>query len=132
LPSCWATATAVSQKPVTYSVGPNILHVTTADLNGDGKLDLAVVGDGSKSIGILLGNGDGTFRAGTSGTTGNGPTAVIAVDFNLSSLMPVRFFCRIPPLLPGEHLRLMKRFHRERRLAVQVLTKALQPGTVSE
>jgi uncharacterized protein (TIGR03437 family) len=70
------------QKPVTYNVGPNILHITVADLNADGKLDLAVVGDGSKSIGILLGNGDGTFRAGTSVPTGTGPTAVIAVDFN--------------------------------------------------
>ncbi len=39
----------------------------TADFNGDGKLDLVVVGDAVSSggVGILLGNGDGTFNAAT-------------------------------------------------------------------
>ena len=33
-----------------------------ADLNGDGKLDLAIGNQGSGTASILLGNGDGTFR----------------------------------------------------------------------
>jgi len=39
--------------------------MTAADFNGDGKMDLAVVGDyiGSGGVSILLGNGDGTFTA---------------------------------------------------------------------
>jgi hypothetical protein len=34
-----------------------------ADLNGDGKLDIAVPNKNSGTIGILIGNGDGTFQA---------------------------------------------------------------------
>ena len=32
------------------------------DLNGDGKLDLVVAEADSSTIGVLLGNGDGTFQ----------------------------------------------------------------------
>jgi uncharacterized protein (TIGR03437 family) len=70
------------QSPVSYPVGKNTLHLTVADLNGDGKLDIAAVGDGSNSVGILIGNGDGTFRAATSVPVGTGPVSVIAADFN--------------------------------------------------
>ncbi len=50
------------QNPITYflpgtSVGTSI---QTADFNGDGKLDLAMLGAGAM---IFLGNGDGTFQA---------------------------------------------------------------------
>ena len=45
--------------------GPN--SVVVGDFNGDGKLDLAVASGGSRgsasTLSILLGNGDGTFRA---------------------------------------------------------------------
>lgn len=36
-----------------------------ADLNGDGKVDLA--GGGLNAVSVMLGNGDGTFRAKTGG-----------------------------------------------------------------
>jgi len=41
--------------------------MAAADFNGDGKMDLAVVGDyiSTGGVGILLGNGDGTFNAAT-------------------------------------------------------------------
>jgi uncharacterized membrane protein len=53
-------------------------HVAVGDLNGDGKLDLAVANTGSGCgsgcpeglIGILLGNGDGTFRKAKTYRTG--------------------------------------------------------------
>lgn len=56
--------------------------VVTADLNGDGKPDLAVVNSQSHSVTILLGNGDGTFVPAPSPDTGSVPVALVAGDFN--------------------------------------------------
>lgn len=72
-------------------MGPGSIAV--GDLNGDGKLDLAISNFGQSSIlgnfpgntvSILLGNGDGTFTAaaGSPVTVGNTPTAVVLADFN--------------------------------------------------
>lgn len=49
--------------PQLYTVPGNPLAITTGDFNGDGNLDLAVVGSGFniRGISVLLGNGDGTF-----------------------------------------------------------------------
>jgi len=49
--------------PAIYTVPGNPLAVTTGDFNGDGNLDLAIVGSGFKvrGINVLMGNGDGTF-----------------------------------------------------------------------
>ena len=44
-------------------VGAAPSYVAVADLNNDGKLDLAVTNSGSATVSILLGNGDGTFAA---------------------------------------------------------------------
>ncbi len=46
--------------PTTYSVGGSGQSIAIADVNSDGNPDLIVGG----TAGILLGNGDGTFRAG--------------------------------------------------------------------
>jgi hypothetical protein len=51
-----------------------------ADLNGDGKLDLA--GAGANAVSVMLGNGDGTFGAKTDFPTVADPQAVAAGDFN--------------------------------------------------
>jgi hypothetical protein len=55
------------QAAVTYSTGPfaanAAIAVAVADLNGDGKADLIVSNDdGAFGLGVLLGNGDGTFQ----------------------------------------------------------------------
>jgi VCBS repeat protein len=47
---------------VDYSAGSGPSGVASADFNGDGKLDLAVVNYGDGTVSILLGNGDGTFQ----------------------------------------------------------------------
>ena len=46
--------------PVSYFAGSGANGVVVADFNGDGKLDAAVLSEAG--LGILLGNGDGTFQ----------------------------------------------------------------------
>jgi hypothetical protein len=52
--------------------------------NADNELDLAVPQEfgSSSDVQILLGNGDGTFRAGASYPVGPSPMSVVAVDLN--------------------------------------------------
>jgi len=52
------------------------------DFNGDGKPDLAVSGTAANSVGIFLGNGDGTFQAPLNANTGAIPGEVVVCDFN--------------------------------------------------
>jgi len=56
--------------------------VTSGDFNGDGKLDLVTANGGSNSVGVLLGNGDGTFQTAVSYPAGSGPVSVTSGDFN--------------------------------------------------
>jgi hypothetical protein len=64
------------------------LSVATADLNGDGKLDLVLAGDlngSNNSVSVLLGNGDGTFQSHVDYPVpppNGGPTWAIVADFN--------------------------------------------------
>src|SRR5947209_6594950 len=60
--------------PAVYNTGsqadsfiPNAepVAVATADLNGDGKLDLVVSHRADNSVYVLLGNGDGSFKPAT-------------------------------------------------------------------
>jgi uncharacterized repeat protein (TIGR01451 family) len=69
--------------PVSYPVGTGPAGVVVADFNGDGKPDIAVANNGSGNISILLGNGNGTFRAAVDFDAGIAfPFSVAVDDFN--------------------------------------------------
>ena len=75
-----------------YPVGTSPAAVVTGDFNGDGKLDIAVANTGSGSVSILLGNGDGTFKAAMNFNTGNSPSVVAVGDFNGDGKLDLALF----------------------------------------
>jgi hypothetical protein len=81
--------------PTTFPAGsgPNLSTLAVGDFNGDGKLDLAVSGyieidqpfiSISAQVGILLGNGDGTFAPPVMANTPSMVNAesIVCADFN--------------------------------------------------
>ena len=74
------------QQAVSYgSGGIDAVSVTIGDVNGDGKLDLAVanqcvdVGCANGSVAVLLGNGDGTFQPAVSYSSGAAYSEAVAI-----------------------------------------------------
>jgi hypothetical protein len=78
------------QAPVTYpSGGIASFSVAVADVNGDGKLDVVVANlcasdpcTAASAIGVLLGNGDGTFQPVLTFDGGPSPQSVVIADVN--------------------------------------------------
>jgi autotransporter-associated beta strand protein len=48
--------------PTTYAVGSDPITLSTADFNNDGKTDIVAGNVNGNSLGVLIGNGDGSFR----------------------------------------------------------------------
>jgi hypothetical protein len=67
---------------VSFPTGPTPFAIQMADFNRDGALDLVTASSGAGNVGVLLGNGNGTFQArqllavGPAGTTGVSDVAV--------------------------------------------------------
>jgi hypothetical protein len=62
---------------------PGMNALAVADVNGDGKPDVAVVNNGSDTVDVLLNNGNGTFRTAVGyATDGTGPDSVAIEDVN--------------------------------------------------
>jgi FG-GAP-like repeat len=76
--ACCAPATDFVA-PRTFAAGEAATAMATADFNGDGKLDVAVV---SGSLNIILGNGNGTFQAPVVYSLNSAALAVAVGDFN--------------------------------------------------
>jgi hypothetical protein len=68
-----------------YTAGQYDQAFAIADFNGDGVPDIALANSGddaSGSIILLLGKGDGTFKAGPTLAAGSVPYAIVQADFN--------------------------------------------------
>src|SRR2546428_219321 len=65
-----------------FAAGRSPDSVAVGDFNGDGKLDLAVANFDSSDVSVLLGNGDGSFKAALTFGAGRGPSFVAVGDFN--------------------------------------------------
>jgi hypothetical protein len=68
--------------PVSYAVGNNPQDVATADVNGDGRLDVIVAVQGDNNVAVLLGNGDGTLQRPALYPAGTAPYGVAVADLN--------------------------------------------------
>jgi hypothetical protein len=64
------------------AAGNEPIAVASADLNGDGKLDLVATNKGSNTVSVFLGNGNGSFEGQQTLATGTYPAAVFASDLN--------------------------------------------------
>ena len=65
-----------------YPVGSLGAAIVLGDFNHDGNLDAAVTNFGTNDISILLGNGDGTFKAQSRFLAGGGPFSLASADFD--------------------------------------------------
>lgn len=62
--------------------GSGPTNVITADFNQDGKVDLAIANSESNTVGVLFGNGDGTFGAATGYPIAGNVNVIAAADLN--------------------------------------------------
>lgn len=69
------------QQTASYSTGPSPSGIVVSDFNSDGNLDLAIPNEGTNTLTLLLGNGDGTFTQSTV-SVGSVPYSMVTADFN--------------------------------------------------
>ncbi|AKU97396.1 Tryptophan synthase alpha chain [Labilithrix luteola] len=75
----WTKTWTFQRTPISNQAG---LRAAVADFNNDTKLDVAVLDLANAKLDILLGNGDGTFRAGTSFAVGSSPIQLVVLDYD--------------------------------------------------
>jgi len=69
---------------VDYPVGTQPIGMVSVDLNQDGVTDLAALNSfaSAPSVGVLIGNGDGTFKPVVTTALTSTPSGIVAGDFN--------------------------------------------------
>ena len=77
IPQCKVNFNSTSS----VAVGSSPDGLAAADLNRDGRLDLAVVNKGSNNVSILLNQG-GSFAVTVTYSVGSAPNAIAAADYN--------------------------------------------------
>src|SRR5439155_25272991 len=83
VPAAAATSTAPSFAAAKdYATGGGPADVAAADLNGDGKPDLATANYADGTVSVLPNRGDGTFGSKHDYPAGLGVTAVVTGDLN--------------------------------------------------
>lgn len=73
--------------PLTEGLTP--IYLATGDLRGNGTLDLIVSEYDTSTVGVLLGNGDGTFGYETTYTLPEAPGAIALADFNYDGKLDI-------------------------------------------
>jgi hypothetical protein len=68
--------------PVTYPAGNHAYELIAADLNGDGKPDLAATSYDDDEFRVLVNQGDGTFATPVIYAAGAKPLGLVAADLN--------------------------------------------------
>ena len=66
--------------PRLFPVGYSPTSLVVADFNGDGIPDVVTANSGANTVSVLLGNGDGTFKAAQNIPVGAHPNAVAVAD----------------------------------------------------
>ena len=75
-----------------FNVGVGPDGIAAADLNHDGKVDLAVANNNFQApsvVSVLLGNGDGTFQSAVNYSVGAGPAGVALADLTGNGNMDI-------------------------------------------
>jgi hypothetical protein len=67
---------------VSYPAGGHSYELVAADLNGDGKPDLAATSYDDDQVWVLMNQGDGTFAAAVTYAAGEKPIGLAAADLN--------------------------------------------------
>lgn len=70
-----------------FRAATNPWSVAVADFNGDGKPDTINVNNGSRTVSVMLGNGDGTLQAKKDSPVATDPQYVAVGDFNADGLV---------------------------------------------
>ncbi|MDC0152403.1 VCBS repeat-containing protein, partial [Deltaproteobacteria bacterium] len=76
-----------SKQTTTYTVGSLPMGMISGDWNCDGKQDLAVSNSGDNTLSLIYGKGTGEFETPVTISSGRGPGALAAADFDNDSKM---------------------------------------------